>query len=319
MKIHLAPMEGVVDHHLRRILTELGGIDVCTTEFIRVTDHCLPDRVFYRYCPELMHSGTTPAQIPVKVQLLGNNPEAMAANASRAVELGATAIDMNFGCPAKTVNNSYGGARLLDEPNLIEHIVAKVRRQVPVAVPVSAKIRLGFETRDQYLVAAQAVVNGGANELIVHARSRADGYKPPAYWHVIAQIKSHFAIPVVANGEIWSVADWHECRHQSLCDQVMLGRGLLAQPGLALQIKADWQGHPIAEMDWQAACKLLYHYHLQTYTHYPIKHMGNRVKQWLSYLRRQYPQAQHFMEAIKRSRDAELINKQFESELERVA
>jgi tRNA-dihydrouridine synthase C len=99
----------------------------------------------------------------------------------------------------------------------------------------------------------------------------------------------------------------------------MLGRGLLAQPGLALQIKADGQGQPRAEMDWPAACKLLYHYHLQTYNHYPAKHMGNRVKQWLNYLGRNYPQAQRFMETIKRSRDAEVINEQFELELGRIA
>ena len=71
MKIFLAPMEGVVDFHMRDLLTAIGGIDHCVTEFIRVTDHLLPDKVFYRRCPELNNNSLTPAGTPVRVQLLG--------------------------------------------------------------------------------------------------------------------------------------------------------------------------------------------------------------------------------------------------------
>ena len=84
MKIILAPMEGVVDHTMRAMLTQVGGIDRCVTEFVRITSTRLPSRVFYRYCPELHNNGLTPSGIPVYVQLLGGQAEPMALNALRA-------------------------------------------------------------------------------------------------------------------------------------------------------------------------------------------------------------------------------------------
>src|SRR5690606_19422497 len=107
-----------------------------------------------------------------------------------------------------------------------------VRDALPAHIPVSAKIRLGYEDRSSYMDNAQAVEAAGASELVVHARSKADGYKPPAYWHYIADIKARLKIPVVANGEIWSVDDYLRCREESGCEDVMLGRGLLACPDL---------------------------------------------------------------------------------------
>ena len=99
IKIVLAPMEGVVDSIMRDILTRIGGIDLCVTEFIRVTDQLIPDHVFYKYAPELLSSSKTPAGTPLLVQLLGSNCEVLAANAARAIHLGASGIDLNFGCP----------------------------------------------------------------------------------------------------------------------------------------------------------------------------------------------------------------------------
>src|SRR4051812_22104705 len=113
MKLYLAPMEGVVDWVMRDFLTEIGGIDHCVTEFIRVVNAVYPDHVFYRYCPELKTNSKTRSGVPVFVQLLGGQAEPMALNAKKAVELGALGIDINFGCPAKTVNKNDGGATLL--------------------------------------------------------------------------------------------------------------------------------------------------------------------------------------------------------------
>ena len=106
MRLYLAPMEGVIDHTMRDLFTRQGGVDRCVTEFVRINNSLLPPRVFYRMCPELRSGGKTPSGTPVHVQLLGGQPEPMADNAARAVELGAPGIDINFGCPAKTVNRS---------------------------------------------------------------------------------------------------------------------------------------------------------------------------------------------------------------------
>ena len=106
MRLMLAPMEGVIDHTMRELLTSLGSVDRCVTEFVRVSDRLLPPRVFRRLCPELDRGGVTAAGVPVYVQLLGGQPGVVADNAARAAELGAPGIDLNFGCPAKTVNRS---------------------------------------------------------------------------------------------------------------------------------------------------------------------------------------------------------------------
>ncbi|MCP8899147.1 tRNA dihydrouridine synthase [Gilvimarinus xylanilyticus] len=315
MRIHLAPMEGVVDYLVRDMLTQVGGIDQCVTEFVRVVDQPLPRRVFRRICPELENGCRTPARTPVKLQLLGGQPDPVAENARRAVRAGALSIDLNFGCPAKTVNKSDGGACLLQTPSRVFAIVEAVRQAVPDDIPVSAKIRLGFADRSSYLENAMACQEGGADELVVHARSKVDGYKPPAYWDYIGRIKQRLSIPVIANGEIWSVADYLNCRTQSGCDDVMLGRGLLACPDLPLQIKAHLRGESYRAMSWLEACELLHDYYRTSFPIYPLKHAGNRIKQWLMYLQFHYPQAKAFFEAIKRERDPDALEQAFVRQL----
>ncbi|HEY0818827.1 MAG TPA: tRNA-dihydrouridine synthase, partial [Rhizobacter sp.] len=138
----LAPMEGLLDHTLRDILTRVGGIDRCVSEFIRVTGTLLPEKAFYRVVPELRHGGRTHAGVPVRAQLMGSDPVCLAENAARLASLGPAGIDLNFGCPAKVVNRHGGGAALLQDPSQLVAIMAAVRRAVPAGMPVSAKMRL---------------------------------------------------------------------------------------------------------------------------------------------------------------------------------
>ena len=300
MRIVLAPMEGVVDHHFREIYSAIGGLDFCVSEFIRVNDLPMPAKTFLRECPELKTNSHTASGIPVRIQLLGSNPETVAQSAYTAATLGASAIDLNFGCPAKTVNQNRGGAVLLKEPKLIGSIVAAVRAAVPQATPVTAKIRLGYEDRSLYMDSALAISEAGANELCVHARSRADGYKPPAYWDTIAIIRQALNIPIIANGEIWSIDDWQRCKQQSLCDDFMLGRGLLSRPDLALAIQAKQTGTEHHAYEWCDVVALLHQFYLATKDVYAQRYLGNRVKQWLFYLQRNYAEAAPFFETIKR-------------------
>lgn len=305
-------MEGVVDHTMRAMLTRVGGIDRCVTEFVRVTDQCLPSRVFYRFCPELHTGGTTPSGVPVYVQLLGGNPAMMAENARRAALLGAPGVDINFGCPAKQVNRSDGGSIILREPERVFAITHAVRDALPPQVPLTVKIRLGYADSSLFPEVVDAVVQGGASELTVHARTREDGYKPPAYWAHIGQVAPTCAIPIIANGEIWSVADSVECQQQSACTDLMLGRGILASPGLARQIK----GVGVA-LEWTQVLELLDDFSATTEAVYTARHVGNRVKQWLAYLRRQYDGAALLFEAVKRLREPADIRRAIAADLSR--
>ncbi len=295
----LAPMEGLLDHVLRDVLTRCGGIDRCVTEFIRVTDQLLPARVFKRVMPELAHGSRTPAGVPVRAQLLGSDPACLAENAARVAELGSAGVDLNFGCPAKAVNRHRGGAVLLDEPELLHDIMSAVRRAVPAQVPVSAKMRLGHRDAARMLDCAQALAAGGAGELVVHGRTKLQGYQPPAYWHHIGTIRQTLQIPVVANGELWTEADAWQCKAESGCEALMLGRGLVANPGLAVSLKNPAR----PSMTWAQMLPLLQSFWLQVRSKVPARHQAGRLKQWLNLLRRHFPQAQLAYQQVRTIRD----------------
>lgn len=304
MKVMLAPMEGVVDSLMRDMLTRIGGFDRCVTEFVRVVDQKLPKRTFYRLCPELHNHGKTAAGVPVRVQLLGQHPQWLAENANLAIELGSPGIDLNFGCPAKTVNKSKGGAVLLKEPDTLYAIVSAVRDAVDKQYDVSAKIRLGYDDASLAIDNAMAIEAAGASELVVHARTKRDGYRPPAYWDWIARIKEHVSLPVIANGEVWSADDAKRCRDESACQDIMIGRGALAMPNLAQCIaRGD------APMAWAEVADWLIRYSGYEITGDKGRYFPNRIKQWCSYLRLQYAEAGVLFSEIRRLTQADEIVK----------
>ncbi|MET4693575.1 tRNA-dihydrouridine synthase [Endozoicomonas lisbonensis] len=326
--ITLAPMEGVIDYLLRELLSEVGGIDLCVTEFIRVTDTRLPTSVFHRICPELKHGCQTRSGTPVHIQFLGNNPQLLALNAAKAAKLGARGIDLNFGCPAKTVNRHKGGAILLQEPELIHDIVKAVRLAVPDEIPVTAKIRLGYLDGDLAIDNARAIEDAGANGLAVHARTKLQGYKPPAYWEDIVAIREAVAIPVVANGDIFSAEDARRCREITGCNRIMVGRGVLRNPGLPKAIAIQHSNHLHSnslhsnkphkknhsdEQHWPQSLDILQRFtrkvvqaaeHPEADHPYginnPKRYLDGRLKQWLSMMSKTSEQAQQLFEQIKR-------------------
>ena len=304
MTLLLAPMEGLLDFVLRDVLTRVGGVDRCVSEFIRVTGTLLPDKVFLRYVPELLNGGRTLAGVPVRAQLLGSDPVCMAENAACLAALGPEGIDLNFGCPAKVVNRHGGGAALLQEPERIATLVAAVRRAVPAHLPVSAKMRLGFHDASLALECAQAMQDGGACEIVVHARTKLDGYRPPAYWDQIPIIRAAVSVPVVANGEIWTVEDAQRCRAVSGCDALMLGRGMVADPGLARALRAADAGQPGS--DTVAWAELLPHlmdfWRLVCADLEPLQRAG-RLKQWLNLMRRRFPEAERAYQQVRTMTD----------------
>ena len=144
LRIFLAPMDGLLDFVLRDMLTRCGGVDVCVTEFVRVSGSALPKRSFQRIAPELLAGSLTPAGVPVRVQLLGSDPHFMALNAHRLATLAPAGIDPNFGCPAKTVNRHQGGAILLREPERIRRLVQAVREAFSARASAVGKNALGL-------------------------------------------------------------------------------------------------------------------------------------------------------------------------------
>ncbi len=355
MQLLLAPMEGLLDFALRDTLTRVGaghgtpglphpsGLDRCVSEFIRITDTLLPARAFIRTMPELRNGGFTLVGVPVRGQLLGSDPTLLAENAARLAELGSHGVDLNFGCPANVVNRHGGGSALLDDPELIHRIVAAVRRAVPAHVPVSAKMRLGYNDDHRAEDNALAIEAAGASEIVVHARTKVHGYRPPAYWERIADLRREVKLPLVANGEIWTVADALRAQAASGCTSLMLGRGIVADPGLALAIRAAVaaqvappaqateitttdqprpEGRPGSataftaplsaslppHVPWAQVQPLLHSFWQLVEGRVERRHRAGRLKQWLNLLRRRYPEAQAAFDELRTTNDADALS-----------
>ena len=308
----LAPMEGLTDPLMRQILTQIATdlgrpYDWSVSEFIRVTQHVLPAHVFYKYVPELHHDAKTASGTPIHIQLLGSEAQLIAENAAYACELGAPAIDINFGCPAKTVNSHRGGSVLLDEPEVMYDIISAVRQAVPAHIPVSAKIRLGYTDTSRMDDIKAAIAASGADWLTIHARTKTQGYKPPAYWDKIQSFNT-LDIPVIANGEIWNSEQAQNCMAQSGTTHLMLGRGAVTRPDLIAQVDANnndtetlkafaWQDlitHQIKFLEGAAKSDVV---------------LVGRYKQWLAMLTKGYSEAKIVWNDIKREKNKAVIIK----------
>ncbi|MCO7262285.1 tRNA dihydrouridine(16) synthase DusC [Dickeya zeae] len=295
MRVLLAPMEGVLDSLVRELLTEVNDYDLCITEFLRVVDSRLPVKAFYRLCPELRHGSRTPSGTRVRVQLLGQYPQWLAENAARAVELGSWGVDLNCGCPSKLVNGSGGGATLLKDPELIYQAAKAMRDAVPLSLPVTVKVRLGWDSGERQFEIADAVAQAGASELVVHGRTKEDGYRAERInWAAIGEIRQRLNIPVIANGEIWDWQSAQDCMAVTGCDAVMIGRGALNVPNLSRVIK-----YREARMPWSAVVQLLQKYvRLEKQGDTGLYHVA-RIKQWLGYLRKEYDDASELFSQIR--------------------
>ena len=310
--IVLAPMDGVTDALMRRLLTRRMPFSYCVTEFIRVSGMVPPDKTFLQDVPELRHDSRTKSGAAVQVQLLGGDPERLAESALRAVRLGATGIDLNFGCPAPTVTKHDGGATLLKFPDRLELIVSTVRAAVPLDIPVSAKLRLGWDDPRAIHGNAERAARGGASWITIHGRTKMQGYTPPAYWEPIGEVRRNLDIPVVANGELLSVDDLRRCQDQSGCEHFMVGRGALAEPGLVTELATalgmvvcdehvSWCGGEAHR--WRPLLREMVE--LSRDAGEPERRTISRVKQWLNYAR--HKGAVQWFDSLKRLESLDAI------------
>ena len=223
----LAPMEGVTAPSFRDLVLErhdptaLGG---AFTEFVRVIDGPVSSKVLAR------HLGPRRFPIPVGVQLMGRDLAGVEGSARNARHLGVPVLDLNFGCPARGALRGCAGAAALREPASLEHTVAAAVRGVEGRIPVTAKIRAGFDHARDVEVLARAAEAGGAAMLSVHCRTRREGYCDEVDWTRIERAVNAVSIPVAGNGSVWSHADIERMRSETGCAYVMIGRGALKSP-----------------------------------------------------------------------------------------
>lgn len=235
----LAPMAGVTDKAMRLICRRYGvGLEV--TEMVSAKALHYNNKKSYELF-DLIDE-----EEPIAVQLFGSEPDIMAEGARLAVAHGAKMIDVNMGCPVPKVANHGEGSGLLRTPETAFAIIRAMRDAVDV--PLSAKIRIGWEERDPHIADfARGLEAAGCDFLAVHGRTRSQYYSGDADWSAIAEVVKAVQIPVLANGDVVDAASARAILDTTGAAGVMVGRGALGRPWLFAELLADWQGKPLPE------------------------------------------------------------------------
>lgn len=228
----LAPMEGVGDRCFRKAMASIGGFDEAVKDFLRVPSNAHIKSLAKEYIADEL------APIPLACQLMGSDLELMAEMAQEIERRGARRIDLNCGCPSNTVTGRGAGSSLLKEPASL-HDVAKTLVKA-VSIPVTVKMRSGFEDTSLFEENLMAAQESGIRYLTLHPRTKVDGYGPPARWELIAKAKSILKIPVVGNGDILGVEHAVKMLKTTGCDALMIGRGSVINPFIFHQIRAHF-------------------------------------------------------------------------------
>jgi nifR3 family TIM-barrel protein len=217
----LAPMDGFSDWPFRSLCRLLGSA-MSYSEFIKAEDVLnRPRHVKHKLFFEQ-------AERPMVFQLYGDSASALLEAALRVQELGPDIIDINMGCPARSVVHRGCGVGLMRSPQKVAEIFNTLSKVL--SVPVTGKMRLGWDENLNYLEIARVVEENGGALIAVHGRTKQQGYGGQANWGAIAEVKANVKIPVIGNGDICRAADIRQMKQETGCDAVMIGRGAVQNP-----------------------------------------------------------------------------------------
>jgi tRNA-dihydrouridine synthase B len=219
----LAPMDGYSDLPFRVLARELGSA-MSYTEFINARDVIYGKRPGYEKRLAYLEE-----ERPIVYQIYDDDPGRILRAALKLEEKKPDIIDVNMGCPAKSVSNRGAGAGLLRDPQKITEIFKLLSAELKI--PVTGKIRLGWDDKSfNYLDVAKIVEDNGGKMLAVHGRTRVQGYRGEANWDAIGEIKRRVSIPVIGNGDVRRAADIQKMMDHTGCDGVMIGRAAKLNP-----------------------------------------------------------------------------------------
>ena len=217
----LAPMDGYSDWPFRSLCRELGSA-MSYTEFVQV------EKILSRSKQPAAKLHYEEVERPITFQLYGDDPNKILEAALRVQDWGPNIIDINMGCPAKSVSHRGAGVGMMKSPLKIARTFTKLSAKLKV--PVTGKIRLGWERNKNYKLIARIVEECGGSLIAIHGRTKEQSYSGNANWDAIAEVKAAVKIPVIGNGDVKRVEDIERMKKYTGCDAVMIGRAALANP-----------------------------------------------------------------------------------------
>ena len=286
-------MAGLTHSALRRLLVDLGGVGLLSTEMLAAKRLPTETPEFSAYLVR------TAQERPLSYQVLLGQLEEVAPAFAALHRFGADAIDLNLGCPAPNVRRIGGGGSLRQRPAFTRQLVAEARRSTHL--PLSAKLRLGEAAEgDELKDFCQMLTGEGVEMLTVHARLSGEKFCRKPRWERIAQVKEWVQVPVVANGGIASVADAVQCLAVSGADGLMIGRAAAQQPWLFAEIAREVYGWAGESAAWSRP--ELYGSFLANLTaNFPPERRLGRLKEFTHYFARNYPFGLRLASAVQSS------------------
>jgi len=273
-------MEGLGDRAFRKALLTIGGFDEAVTEFISVPAKAHVTSLIKEYDAKEL------SPIPLAAQIMGADSDLMSAVAIELEKCHAPRIDINCGCPSNTVTGRGAGSSLLQTPQKLHDIAKKVVQNVHV--PVTIKMRSGFDDISLFEDNLFAAQESGITFLTLHPRTKIDGYTPPARIELIGRAKQLLRIPVIGNGDIVSIEAYTRLLQETHCDGVMIGRGAVRDPFLFQKIKAYREGRSYTPT-WNALYIYLTTFLQHLSSHAPERTKISKCKQLLGFLFMNHP------------------------------
>jgi tRNA-dihydrouridine synthase B len=217
----LAPMDGYSDWPFRSLCRALGSA-MSYTEFVKV------EKILSRSKEPAKRLYYEESERPITFQIYGDDPDLILKAALHVQELNPDIIDINMGCPAKSIADRGAGVGMMPAPVKIARTFKKLT--AALTVPVTGKIRLGWDRNKNYRLIARIVEENGGSLIAVHGRTKEQRYSGEADWDAIAEVKSLVGIPVIGSGDVRTVADIQRMKRHTGCDAVMIGRAAIANP-----------------------------------------------------------------------------------------
>jgi tRNA-dihydrouridine synthase B len=281
--IFLAPLSGVSDYPFRRISKE-HGCSLVFTEMVSAEGLLRKGESFLRI-GENEH--------PVSVQLFGSKPGILAEAAQMAESLGADAIDINMGCPARQVVEAGAGVDLMRFPEKVKEILTKVRRDVKS--PLTIKIRSGWDEEHINAVEISTIAEEcGVNAIFIHPRTKVQGFRGRADWDLIREVKRATRLPVIGNGDITAPFLAKKMIEETGCDGVMIGRGALGNPWIFRLIDSrNWEEGP-APVSLEEKQRMIHYHFMLVQAHYGEKWAVKQFQKHIYWYTKGFPRCASF-------------------------